>query len=128
MILSSWLTVRLLRHSIGSNGITPSETFTAFVDQVLTVLRLAIERMDIAEQGGIQVDIAQLLSLLVQYAHRLGRDDSSLRLKIKLCQLVASALSKNGCIILTDEASLRNAILECLIDWAVDAQRVSASQ
>ena len=81
--------------------------------------------MDSVEQAGVQVDLAELLALLVQYTHRLGRDDASLRIKIKLCLLVESVLSKSDCVVLQNEASVRNTVLECLVDWAVDAQRVS---
>jgi hypothetical protein len=96
-----------------------------FVDQVLTVLRLAVDRMNVADQDGVQVDLSDLLLLLLRYTHRMGRDDSSLRMKIKFCQLVQSTLSKTDCVVWTNEESLKNTILESIVDWAVDAQRVS---
>lgn len=109
---------------MGSTGVSPSETFTIFVDQILVVLRLAIDRIDPVEQD-LQLDIGDLVSLLVQYLSRLGREESELRSKVKFCQLMESILSKNACISLSSEESLKNTILDQLVDWSVEAQRVS---
>jgi hypothetical protein len=73
------LTVRLLGHSIGGNGASPSETFTTFVEQIIIVLRMAVDRLDPAEQD-VQVDLGDLMSMLAQYTSRLGASmDHSIR-------------------------------------------------
>lgn len=77
------------------------------------------------EQAGLQVDLGEIISLLLAYITRLGRDESSLRTRIKLCQLVDSVLARTECIALSNEANLRNSLLETMVDWAIDAQRVS---
>jgi neurofibromin 1 len=103
----------------------PSETFTTFADQVLVVLRLNIDRLVPGEQVGLQVDLGEIMSLLLAYITRLGRDEGNHRIRVKLCQLVDSVLARSEFIALSNEANLRNSLLETMVEWAIEAQRVS---
>lgn len=77
-----------------------------------------------SEQNDVHLDLGELTSLLLQYSSRLGRDDASLRIKVKYCQLVESILGNASNVALSNDGTLRNAILDTLVDWAVEAQRV----
>ena len=120
------LILRLLGHSVGSGGIKASDTFTTFVDQILAVLKLAIDRLDPVEQG-LQLDLSDLVSLLVRYLSRLDRDESNLRIKTKFCQFLESMSSKSESITIVNQGMLKNNILDQLVEWSVEAQRVSRS-
>ena len=51
------------------------------MEQIIIVLRMAVDRLDPAEQD-VQVDLGDLMSMLAQYTSRLGRDEIGLRIKI----------------------------------------------
>lgn len=110
---------------MGQNGVSTSDTYTIFVDQVLAVLRLFVERIPASGQDGVHLDLGELLSLLLQYITRLGRDEYHLRIKIKFCQTIETILDNSLGVNLHNSGTLRNHILETLVDWTVEAQRVS---
>ena len=120
---------RRLSRAMGPAGISTSETMTTFVDQVLSILRLITDRMSPAERAGaMQVDFGEIVSLMLRYVNRLHRDETTSRLKIKFSQLCEAVLAKGECIMLSNEGSLRNTILECLMEWSIEAQRVSCTR
>lgn len=115
---------RLLSQSVGQNGVVVSDTFTIFVEQVIAVLRLWVERVTPGENAaGVQVDLGELLYLIGQYIHRLGREDAFMRIKIKLCQLVEAVLNTPDFVVLGNATKLRNALLEWLGEWSVESFR-----
>ena len=82
-----------------------------------------VERM---QPGDPQFDVTELLFLLARYLNRLGRDDASLRVKMRFCQLVESimTMTKDGMIAAAQDGLLRNTLLEYLSEWSFDAQKV----
>lgn len=73
--------------------------------------------------GGIQVDLGELLYLIGQYTHRLGREDVFMRIKIKLCQLVEAVLNNPDFVVLGNATKLRNALLEWMGEWSIESFR-----
>ena len=115
-----------MSHSIASTGISVSEPFTIFVDQILIILRLTVDRLRPVENGTpTQIDLAPLLSLLAQYLPKLGRDPDSTRIKMRFCQLVEVALFKSDITMTSNAVNLKNAVFEVLIDWSGETPAVS---
>lgn len=115
---------KLLSHSTGPTGVATSEAFTTFVDQVIAVIRLWVDRVNPGENAsGVQVDLGELLYLIAQYTHRLGREDASQRIKIKFCQLFESVLGKPEFVVLGNSTKLRNAVLEWMCEWSIETMR-----
>ncbi|CAK9779949.1 putative ras GTPase activator [Cutaneotrichosporon oleaginosum] len=114
---------KLLSHSTGPTGVATSEAFTTFVDQVVAVIRLWVERVSPGENSGVQVDLGELLYLIAQYTHRLGREDASQRIKIKFCQLFEAVLGKPEFVVLGNATKLRNAVLEWMCEWSIETLR-----
>lgn len=115
---------KLLSHSTGPTGVATSEAFTTFVDQVIAVIRLWVDRVNPGENAaGFQVDLGELLYLIAQYTHRLGREDASQRIKIKFCQLFEAVLGKPEFVVLGNATKLRNAVLEWMCEWSIETIR-----
>lgn len=96
-----------------------------FAEQALAVLRLLVDRMHAGEiAGGAPTDLGDLVFSLAQYIHRLGRDDTALRTKSRFCQLCEAVLARLDCIILSNEAMFRNAVLDWLVDWSLESLKV----
>ncbi|KAK4687682.1 neurofibromin 1, partial [Tremellales sp. Uapishka_1] len=119
---------RLMSLSVGPSGITTSDSFTVFVEQAITVLRLSVERIEKGDSaGGLHLDLAEFIFLLAQYIYRLGRDDLSLRIKIKFCQLTGMVLGKHEAAILSNNVRYRNAVFEWIGEWTLESIRDSES-
>lgn len=93
---------------------------------MLAVLRSTIDRASAAESASpAQVDLRGLVALLLRYINRLGRDETSSRIKIRFCQLIEVLLAKRDRVILDGEVQLRNATLDAFTEWSSASQRVS---
>lgn len=111
-----------MSHAIGPNGVTCSDTFTIFVEQAISVLRLLVDRAHSSEaKESLHIEMGDIMLTLAQYIHRLGRDDASLRIKIRYCQLVELALQKTA-VVMSNDSRLRNSLLEWMSDWTSDSR------
>ena len=72
----------------------------------------------------IQVDIGDLLFTLGRYIHRLARDDFALRIKARFCSLCEASLAKQDYVLLSNNARLRNALLDWSYEWSAESLRV----
>lgn len=90
-------------------------------DQTIAVLRLMIERM---QPGDPQFDVTEIVFLLARYLNRLGRDDASLRVKMRFCQMVEFIVGKDEMVAAPQDGLLRNTLLEHFSEWSFDAQKV----
>ncbi|KAL7420982.1 Ras GTPase activating protein ira2 [Cryptotrichosporon argae] len=112
---------RLLLHSTGSGGITPSDALTTFVEQAISVLKLVVDRMNPGENAGaFQLDMGEFLFDVGQYLHRLGRDEVAMRVKLRFCALIEAVLVKHDVVVYGSAAKLRNALLEWMSEWSVE--------
>lgn len=103
-----------------------SDAFTTFVEQAVAVLRLTVDRFNPNEHstgGGVQVDMGELLYIIAQYTHRLPKEDSYQRIKVKFCQLIEAVLNKPEFVVLGNGGKLRNALLEWMCEWSIESSR-----
>ncbi|OCF40958.1 neurofibromin 1 [Kwoniella heveanensis CBS 569] len=116
--------IKLLSHAIGPTGVSISEPFTIFAEQAVSVLRLLVDRMGPNDDvPAVEVDLGEIFYLLAQYIHRLGRNEASLRLKTKFCQLVEVAMRKPDYVLLSNDGRLRNALLDWMGEWSLESLR-----
>ncbi|WVF65508.1 hypothetical protein IAT40_000236 [Kwoniella sp. CBS 6097] len=137
LLVSSSITVReSVKSALGSElptntckmvvapMINVSEPFTTFAEQAVSVLRLIVDRMGPGDDvPAVPVDLGELFHLLAQYIHRLGRNEASLRLKTKFCQLVEVALRKPDNVLLSNDGRFRNALLDWMGEWSLESMR-----
>jgi neurofibromin 1 len=117
---------RLMGHAVGPAGISVSEAFTTLFEQAIPILRSIVERMHPGENA-MQIDMGELLHTMASYLQRTGRDDASLRLKARFCQLVEVVLQKPNCVILSNDGRFRNSTLDWMTEWSTETVRVSRS-
>ncbi|WRT69099.1 uncharacterized protein IL334_006083 [Kwoniella shivajii] len=116
--------VKLISHAIGPAGVSVSEPFTVFAEQAISVLRMIVDRMGPNDDvPTVQVDLGDLLYLLAQYIHRLGRGDNALRLKSRYCHLVEISLGKPDNVVFSNNAKFRNAFLDWMGEWSLESMR-----
>lgn len=105
----------------------PSDPFTTFIEQAIAVLRSNIDRIQPGADGAsVQLDLGDLLLSMGQYVQRLGRDDTSLRLKSRYCLLAEAVLSRPEDVTISNEVKFRHLLLEWIAGWSIDVSRVRA--
>ncbi|ORX39325.1 putative ras GTPase activator [Kockovaella imperatae] len=109
--------VKVLSLSLSANGSLISESYTTFVDQILVIVRMTLDRLHQETAAPTQLDMSSLLALLSQYLPRLGRDVDSMRIKIRFCQLVEAIVLKSDNTLLSNATSIRNTVLDIFMDW-----------
>ena len=103
------------------NGINLSEPLNVMVEQIVSVVRLLMERL---QPDDPHFDVTELLFLVARYLNRLGKDDNALRVKLRFCQLVESILTREGMVATGQDGLLRNSLLEWFTEWSFEAQKV----
>jgi neurofibromin 1 len=107
---------------------TISEPFSTFVESSISILKLSVDRLSgTTKSGTTLVDMGEILLLIGEYVHRLGRDESALRYKSRYCALIEAALGKLDYLTIGNEVAFRNTVLEWLSEWNLQAPRVSMS-
>ena len=123
----------VLYHFFVGDGGPPSfqDHSTSFVEQAVSVLSLIFDRLndsiiDVTDRSSDDVTsiVDNLLLSCVRYVHRLSGSRQSLRLKIKLAQLLEIILLKSDVIAIGRSAQFRNRLLEFLVHWTSDSQGV----
>ncbi|RCI05603.1 Ras GTPase activating protein ira2, partial [Rhizopus stolonifer] len=112
-----------------SNGPTCSPRYTLFVEQAILVLKQVLDRLEHKTENLFTVDFSVLINQYALYLNKLELNQTSLKIKIKMCQLVEVLMSKKESIILRQEFKLRNKLLEIIkADTAVQSSSFDASQ
>lgn len=111
----------ILSHAVTPNGINLSEPLNVMVEQIVSVVRLLLERL---QPDDPHFDVTELLFLVARYLNRLGKDDNALRVKLRFCQLVESILTRDGMVATGQDGLLRNSLLEWFTEWSFEAQKV----
>jgi hypothetical protein len=99
---------------------TPTERYTLFVEQAISVLKLILERIQDASENLYTVDLGGLVLSFARYLNRLGSGQVALRIKKKMCQLAEILMIKKDYVTLRQEIKLRNRLLEIFIEWTSD--------
>ncbi|KAI9277397.1 hypothetical protein BY458DRAFT_433218 [Sporodiniella umbellata] len=96
---------------------------TLFVDQAVSVLKILLKKIADRPEGLFMVDFSSLVGLFTLYTSKLGDDEESLKLKIKLCMLIEVLMAKKDKVTLRQEFRLRNRLLEKVSEWTSDYLR-----
>lgn len=94
--------------------------YTLFVEQAVSVLKLTIERLTENAEALFMVDFSNIISLCAFYVNKLPKDAGSMKMKIKLCQLIEVMIAKKDHISLRQEFKLRNKLLGIIAEWTSD--------
>lgn len=97
-----------------------SPRYTLFVEQAISVLKLVLDRMDDTVDNLFTVDFSGLISQYAQYLNKLGSNQQSMKIKIKMCQLCEVLMARKDRITLRQEFRLRNKLLEIIVEWTSD--------
>ncbi|KAI9261580.1 hypothetical protein BDA99DRAFT_547292 [Phascolomyces articulosus] len=97
-----------------------SPRYTLFVEQAISVLKLVLDRMDDTVDNLFTVDFSGLISQYAQYLNKLGSNQQSMKIKIKMCQLCEVLMLRKDRITLRQEFRLRNKLLEIIVEWTSD--------
>nr|CAG8557750.1 86_t:CDS:10 [Entrophospora candida] len=98
----------------------PKDRYTLFVEQGINVMILILDRVHDASDNLYACDIGWLVLSFAKYLNKLGANQSSLKIKKRLCQLAESLMLKKEYINLRQEIKLRNKLLEIIIEWTSD--------
>ena len=98
---------------------------TLFVEQAISVLKLVLDRMESSPENLLTVDFSSLINQYAKYLNKLGSGQSSLKIKIKFCQLTEVLMNKKDKVTLRQEFRLRNKLLEIIVEWTSDFSLVS---
>jgi neurofibromin 1 len=97
-----------------------SSKYTLFVEQAISVLKQVLDRFADKTGSLFTVDFSTLIKQSALYLNKLGPDQLSIKIKIKMCQLVEVLMSKKDMVILRQEFGLRNKLLEIIVEWTSD--------
>lgn len=115
---------RFLSKAITPNGILVDETYTALVDQILSVVKLSADRMVPSQApAGLQVDMGDLMMSVARYLGRLGRSNPELRMKTRFCTLLESLLSKSSYVTFSNDLRFRNLAFDLMTEWSSENLR-----
>lgn len=99
--------------------------YTLFVEQAISVLKQVLDRLADKTENLFTVDFSTLINQYALYLNKLGTDQVSIKVKIKMCQLVEVLMNKKDSITLRQEFRLRNKLLEIIVEWTSDFALVS---
>ncbi|EWC46134.1 hypothetical protein DRE_04708 [Drechslerella stenobrocha 248] len=88
-----------------------------FAEQSTSLLRAIIDRVEDTQESLIAIDFGALTLLLAKFLHGLKDDASTLRAKVKMCQLVEVVARKKDLLDLRQDIRVRNSLLQILVDW-----------
>lgn len=116
----------VMSRSFNSDGApicTPAKSL--FVEQSVSVLKLILDRLVGDLQYLINIDFGTLVSYFTTYIGGLRPGYATTRMKINLCLLAEAMILKKDQIIIGNETSLRNRLLETFMEWTSDYAMVS---
>ncbi|KAI7870568.1 hypothetical protein BDF14DRAFT_1771252 [Spinellus fusiger] len=94
--------------------------YTLFVEQAISVLKFLLNRLEENENSMFTFDFSRLIHQYAQYLNKLGTNETSLKIKIKMCQLCEVLMQRKDQITLRQEFKLRNKLLEIFVEWTSD--------
>ncbi|TFY83118.1 hypothetical protein EWM64_g893 [Hericium alpestre] len=100
------------------SGLEWTDQFSIFLDQFIAVLKLLVENASTKEDV-FAVDMAPTLNALAAFIARFN-DPAVHRIKIKFCVLCDSAFSRGDTIALRKDNSVRQRVLDTVLEWIQD--------
>lgn len=99
------------------DGIAASETRTLFTEQVCSLLKTIVDRLEEAQDTFLTVDLGAMTLSLARYLASLKDDYTILRVKIRMCNLVELVARKKQIVNLRQDVKIRNHLLQILSEW-----------
>lgn len=96
---------------------THAETRTLFTEQVCSLLKLIVERLEDTQDTFMSVDLGAMTLSLARYLHTLKDDSTVLRVKIRMCNLAELVARKKEIVNLRQDVRVRNSLLQVLSEW-----------
>jgi neurofibromin 1 len=106
---------------------TGSESRTLFAEQVCSLLKTIVERLEDAQDTFLTVDLGAMTLSLARYLHTLKDDYTILRVKIRMCNLVELVARKKEIVNLRQDIRVRNSLLQLLSEWMSLPTKMEAS-
>lgn len=98
-----------------------------FVDQVISILKLTLDRVGDAEELLIKVDLGENLHALARFIHQGEPNTSERRIKARFCALIDNLLEKRDTLRIRQESVVRNSLLDIIADWVLEYPNVVCS-
>lgn len=89
--------------------------YLAFIDQVVSVLKLVLERITIAESATLPVDLGNMLAVLSRLLNRPFERNFDVRIKTRFCAILDIIREKT--LPVKNDNVVRNNLLEVVTDW-----------
>ncbi|KAI5797697.1 hypothetical protein EDC01DRAFT_36289 [Geopyxis carbonaria] len=105
---------------------SPTESRTLFAEQVCSLLRTIVERLEDAQDTFLEVDLGAMTLSLARYLHTLKDDYTTQRVKIRMCNLVELVARKKEIVNLRQDIRVRNSLLQILSEWMSRASKQNA--
>lgn len=102
---------------------TQTENRTLFAEQACSLLKTIVERMEDSQDMFLTVDLGALTLSLARYLGSLKEDNTALRVKIRMCQLVELVARKKEIVNLRQDIRVRNNLLQILAGWMSATQK-----
>lgn len=90
---------------------------TLFAEQICSLLKTIVERLEEAQDTFLTVDLGAMTLSLAKYLHTLKEDSTTLRVKIRMCNLAELVARKKEILNLRQDVRVRNSLLQILADW-----------
>ncbi|KAI8982739.1 hypothetical protein BD414DRAFT_515918 [Trametes punicea] len=108
---------------VTDDAVVNTPVLAVFLDQFIAILKVLLDSAQGISEDLRSVDIPTTLYTLATFIGRIDDPEaSSLRLKIKFCQLCASVFSKSDPVLMRNkESSVRQRVVDIIIDWVQEA-------
>ena len=87
------------------------------VEQAASLVRTVVERLDDFHETFFSVDLGSLLLNLARHLQTLRTDNTSLRVKVRFCQLCEVVTRKKEMLNFRYDVRIRNNLVEILLGW-----------
>ncbi|KAI0371618.1 hypothetical protein BV20DRAFT_1017123 [Pilatotrama ljubarskyi] len=109
-------------HMVSDDENLDATVLAVFLDQFIAILKVLLDNSQGLAEDLRNTDIPSTLYTLATFIGRIDDPEaSSLRLKLKFCQLCASVFSKSDPVLKRNkETTVRQALVDIIIDWVQD--------
>jgi neurofibromin 1 len=108
------------------DGYAQIETRTLFTEQVCSLLKTIVDRLEETQDTFLSVDLGAMTLSLARYLETLKDDATTLRVKIRMCYLVEVVARKKKIVNLRHDMKIRNHLLQILSEWMSRSNKVDS--
>eukprot|EP01114_Cavostelium_apophysatum_P004552 TRINITY_DN1484_c0_g1_i2.p1 TRINITY_DN1484_c0_g1~~TRINITY_DN1484_c0_g1_i2.p1 ORF type:complete len:1402 (-),score=458.43 TRINITY_DN1484_c0_g1_i2:3446-7651(-) len=103
-----------------SGQIIVNQKSVLYVDQSISLVKHVLEVPQEGEHLALLADFEALMETFVKFVSGLAVDETSLRIKRTLCQLVQAMMAKRQFISFRNEMRFRNTLVKNIMEWTSD--------